>query len=736
MPSKLGLMIAGHQQDIPETALWRAKNVVSDTDGLMQKRPALTQWGQTLMQPDASATGSTITAIVDLLASVGSLIAVDTSAGLITTNLDKSYLQFNVPVSAGSETLTYYYPGTSSSTKWGLRLSVQGTNLPAYTAASTTPNSLTIRAIAAAGTGKEFVLWSDGLYYKRASDNQYTLIEGTELLGQGAWKTIEIRCDDGANTLVYIDDLLVDTIASSLIKDVSLTAGALFEIAVRVPGASPTFESYNARVAMLMYNDTDDDPFIATPIVSTTDFVYQTAAGSTQHVVLVAAGNYIYLDRMEQSWRPLLEKQRTNVFFTTYQRTLIWSDNDGGRQASVWQWDGLSAPELLDNAPNFVLMTEHQLRLAGVDRDNPLMLLLSGDRKPNVYLDPDNLTPDDDLFDTLLDAVAVPIPAKKSDVITAIWGDYYGSLIIWTTSSVWRLTGNGVFSYALSNISQSAGCVNAYSVAMVGNDLWFAGPEGIHSLQATDQFGDIQAQYPSAVIQSMWQQSNRSPLLVNQQLQDKTRMAHHRSRSLVYITLPIAGTQVMAYNTATQQWLGPWDTESVALASVKLTTPITEVVFQGGSTGKVAYYDHNSKLDYRTTQYETVWEWAALNGRSLDSQFIGMMKTWRLLRLFYLPRGDFNYQANWYASIEEGYRSETHNQRESFPALSVDSEMRVDVDPDAQVYSSEELSVSEIDLDVRGYSLDFNIVDNDNLNLLGFEVEFDADGYEAAGAAA
>jgi len=62
--------------------------------------------------------------------------------------------------------------------------------------------------------------------------------------------------------------------------------------------------------------------------------------------------------------------------------------------------------------------------------------------------------------------------------------------------------------------------------------------------------------------------------------------------------------------------------------------------------------------------------------------------------------------------------------------------MRVDVDPDAQVYSSEELSVSEIDLDVRGYSLDFNIVDNDNLNLLGFEVEFDADGYEAAGAAA
>jgi len=192
----------------------------------------------------------------------------------------------------------------------------------------------------------------------------------------------------------------------------------------------------------------------------------------------------------------------------------------------------------------------------------------------------------------------------------------------------------------------------------------------------------------------------------------------------------------MAYNTATQQWLGPWDTESIALASVKLTTPITEVVFQGGSTGKVAYYDHNSKLDYRTAQYETIWEWAALNGRSLDPQFIGMMKTWRLLRLFYLPRGDFNYQANWYASIEEGYRSETHNQRESFPALSVDSEMRVDVDPDAQVYSSEELSVSEIELDVRGYSLDFNIVDNDNLNLLGFEVEFDADGYEAAGAAA
>lgn len=735
MPAKLGLMTAGHQQDIPETAMWNAENVIADSSGVSMKRPSLHQWGQTLKQPDPTATGSSITTLNDLLSGSGTLVAVDGSSGAITTAVDKAYLQFNVPISSGSETYLYYQPGTSSSPEWSLRVSLQGKNLPAYTAASTVANSLVIRGRAVAGTGKEFVLWSGGLYYKQASDNTYVLIEGTELLGLGAWKTIEIVCDTGAaGTLIYLDDTLVATLVSANLATVSLTSGALYEVAVMVEGSGDPDTAYNARFAMPMYNDTTKDPFVPREIVATTDFTYVTNSGSTQTVVLAAAGDYIYVDRMEQVWRPLVAKQRANVFFTTYQRTLVWSDNDGGKQASVWQWTGLAAPEILADAPNFVMLTEHQQRLCGVDRDNPLMLLISGDRKPDVYIDPDNLTPDDELFDVILDACAIPIPAKKGDAITCIWGDYYGSLIIWTRTSTWRLTGNGVFSYALTNISQTVGCVNAYSAAMVGNDLWFIGFFGINSLAATDKFGDIQSSKPSAPIQTMWQDGSRAPFNVNRELLTRSRLAFHRTRDLLYASLFIAGQlRLMIFNNSTQQWYGPWDIESNALASMELSSPRTEVIMHGGSTGKLAYTDFVRRSDYDTTAYTSRWEYAMLNGRSVDPSLIGMIKSWKLLRLYYLPRGKFEYVVRWYSAEDEIYRTETAVQLPENGSYTVGEDFRCDVTPDGIVAGSEEIRIAEIELDVRGYSLDFDITDSglgQDLALIGWQVEFDADGYE------
>jgi hypothetical protein len=731
LPAKLGLHTSGHQQDIPETALWRAQNVVADLDGTAHKRPSLTQWGQTIKQPNSSADDSTVALLVDFLSGIGTLTETDASSGLITTSVTRGYLQYNVPVSSGSETMTHYQSGTSSSTKWGLRLSLQGINLPAYDL-GTIANGLTIRAIAAAGTGKEFVLWSGGLYYKNASDDAYTLIDGTTLLGQGQWSTIEILCDDGGSTLVYVDDTLVATITSSLIKDVTLSSGALFEIAVRVEGTGDPNTQYNARVAMLQYNDVNVDAFAAQPISAITDFVYVTSAGSSNRVLVMAAGDYIYIDRMEKAWRPLHPKTRNNVFFATYQRTLVWSDNDGNKQANIWQWDGTNDPELLDEAPNFVLMTEHQGRLIGVDRDEPLLLQISGYGNPNRYIGP--VGPEDDPFSLVLDAASIPIPAKRGDAITAVYGDYNGNAIIWTTSSVWRLLGTGVFSYALKNISQSVGCVNGSSIAGVGNDIMYGGFYGLASLQTTDQFGDIQAQTPSVAIQAMWQQGSRVPSRVNRHLLSRTRLASLRTRSLLYVHLPVdSENQIMVLNTASQQWYGPWDIESLAMATVEIESPLTEVVMHGGASGKIVYTDFANHADYGTTAYTSLWEYANLNGRSVDPNIVGQTKSWKTLRLFYYPRGNYDYTVRWYAAVDEAFGSATMNQGDGYPALSLDNELRLDVDPDAQVYSSHDLMIAEIDLDVRGIFLNWDLTDSElgsDFYLFGWQAEFELDGIE------
>jgi hypothetical protein len=734
IPIRAGIMSSGHKQDIPENSLWQAQNVSSDIDGIQQKRPSLTQWGQTIKEPDKGATGSTFTSLTDFLSGSGSLVAVDGSAGLITTGITNGRLQFNVPAGSGGQTYTYYLTGSTASTKWGLRSMIRGKHLPNYTPGSSTPNALAMHAIGAAGTGKEFVLWGDGLYYKRASDSKYTKVQNSDQAGVGAWVSLEILYDDSGNTLVYLDEKLADTITSSLIADVTLTAGAVFEFVVRVEGTGAAGTQYNAWVAMPMYNDTVSTPFAPKSITAVTDFVFVTKAGTTRRTLVAAAGNYIYTDQMEQAWLPLIAKTRSNVFFTTYQRTLVWSDNDGGKQAAVWQWDGLTPPALLTKAPQLFFMTEHQFRLAGVDPANPLTILVSGSRQPNEWLDPNNLSTTDDLFDLLADTAVIPIPAKKGDAITGVFGDYYGTLIVFTRSSVWRVSGKGVFSYTLTNISQNVGCVNPESSVMVGNDIWFAGYYGINSLQAVSEFGDIQSQNPSVMIQSMWQPGSRSPITVNRDLLSRTRMCYVRTRGLVLVHLPIASqNQLMVYNVTAQHWLGPWDVESLALSSVELETPLTEVSLHGGATGRIAYADFANKADYGVDSYTTMWDFASLNGRSLDPTIIGMMKSWKIARLYYLPRGKFDFTLNWYASIEDGFSSETHNQAETFKCYAVDDDMRVDLTPDGQVYSNEELMVTEIPLNVRGYALDCNLVDNglgQDFVPVRMQVEFTPDGYE------
>ncbi len=732
MPWKTGLMTYGHQQDIPETALWQAQNVVADLDGIMSKRPGLRQWGQTLLVPDGAAEGSTATAFLPLIETTGALVEVDTSGGAITDSLNNSYLQFNVPVAPAPATttvLTEYYPGTSASTTWSFRLLLQGANLQEYTAASTVADTIHFRAIAAAGTGKEFALWLGGLYYKRDSDGTYVLIDGTELMGQGGWNAIEVR-SGVTNTTIYKNETLVATIANTLFDSVTLESGALWELAARYESSGAAGTQYNARVGTPMYNDVAVDAFAVVPVVAITDFSYMTSSGATRRNLVAAAGSYIYVDRNEGIWRPLHTKQRTNVFFTTYQRTLVWSDNDGGSQASIWQWTGTEAPELLENAPPFLFMTEHQQRLVGVTRAEPLTVFISADRKPDDYINPDDINPDADLFDLLLDAATIPVPAKRSDVITAVWGDFYGSLIVWTTSSVWRITGNGVFSYSLSNISQTVGCANAKCLVMFGNDIWFASNYGIHSLQATDQFGDIQVQYPSIAIQSMWQQNSKAPVRVNRQQLEGARMAHYRSRSLIYVYYPVLG--ILIYNTVTQQWYGPWTIFSNAMESVQVEAPLTEYVMHGLETGRIGYTDFGYKADFDES-YELLLESANINGRSIDPSLIGMRKSFKLLRLYFSPRGKWDYTVKWFASMEDDLRTDVRNQLTPGTAYTVSEDFRVSIAPDGKMFSGNEIQIAEIDLDVTGYALNFKITQDglaQDLVLLGFQVEFEADGYE------
>jgi hypothetical protein len=729
MPARGGLATAGRQTTIPESAFWQMKDCTSALDGLVSKRPGLRPWGQTILTPDPDATGSTITSFSDFLTSTAGFVETDNTVnvGDITTTVFEGSLRTNVKEHADvTKTLLLSYAvGTLSvGSEWSLRFTAKGTNLPDYTPAATDPNTLVIRGQAALNTGKEFALHGDGLYYKQASDSTYVLVTGTALAGAGGWNTFEIRCED-----------------------VSLTGTSSFEFQWAPEGTAGSSTQYATILATSMYNDTVTDPFTAETVVALHSHQYTTPGGSIKRTLLCAAGGYVYHDNgLVNSWRPLKAKQHANVFFTGYRRTVVWSDHaTGGKQASIWQWNGYKDPTLLDLAPPMKFLWEHQNRLFGAgDPDNPYRVYYSADKQPNVWFAPapDNVIAD---FDTVINAGYVGIPGKKGDMVTAGMGDYYGISVVWTRTGVWRIDGHGPTSYGRQAINQDVGCETSNATAQVGNDVWFLSRQGVHTLSATDKFGNIEASFISAPIQNIWSQHPSSVLSISREYLENAKLAYNPHQGLVYVAVPLTGDKtaenIYVYNVNTQIWNGPWSITNHAMENVEVASPVIEIMMHGDDSGRIGYTDQTFKADFTTGSVDMLLESAYIDGRTISEILSGMKKTFKKLRLFIIPRGDWDFTVTWRVDAKPDQGPETCSQN-VFPDdtffIGADEDtdngdFRLDLAPDGVLRSWEEMGVVEIPLDVRGYALAVQIEQQaagQDLVIQGFEVEFTSDGYE------
>ena len=74
-------------------------------------------------------------------------------------------------------------------------------------------------------------------------------------------------------------------------------------------------------------------------------------------------------------------------------------------------------------------------------------------------------------------------------------------LIIFTGSSIHQLTGSSQADFALSDISEDLGCVSPDTIAEVGGDIIYLGPDGLRFLGATARIGDFNLSLASRNIQ-------------------------------------------------------------------------------------------------------------------------------------------------------------------------------------------------------------------------------------------
>jgi len=745
MPWRTGLITAGQQTTIAEDALWQAVNVTAGLDGLLGKRPGLKRWGQTLKQPVESDSETTF---FESWGDQSNWLVDDSSSGLVAYERNRGSIRTIVSGGTSNENylLSYVHGGsTIVSDDWSIRLTVRIAGAPAY-GDTTDPNSFSFQVISGITTRKEFAIFDDGLYYKQASDSKYVKIGGTDTLADGGWHVLELQLDGSASTIeVLVDDRAVSGSGfdSSLAETLSgvITPGLLVKFRWEVSGVADG--SYSVEVGPVMYSTTADDPFEAKPIKAISDFRYLTPAGSSQSALVCAAGDYIYFDDgLSGIWKILLVSGFENVSFSTFRRTLVITDFSDNVAANLRQWDGVEDPIVLDDAPGLKFVTEHKQRLWGAgDARNPLRLYFSGDRQPNLWFSPspNNI---EDQIDAIEQAGYIEIPSKKGDRITGLFGDYYGRLLVFTRRGVWQVAGDGPTSFSLANISQDVGAENHECIAAVGNDIWFLGRYGVQALSAVDQFGDIQSSFPSAPISDKWTQDPSAVRKISRFYLKDSRLKYNPTQGLVYCAMPTTGESspesIFIYNVNTKQWFGPWEIDSTAMENVEIGLPLIEVMAHGGASGEVLYTDQSGRRDV-DAGYTMKLQSAYLNGRAMDPKLVGMMKTWKTLRLFLLPRGNWDFTVTARTDDDKPLTTVTRNQNQYAIRTLGDTEgdgtgeFRLSLDPDGRLHSREEMAVIEMDLSLRGRAMRFTIEQSgagEDLVVQGFEAEFLPDGYE------
>jgi len=88
------------------------------------------------------------------------------------------------------------------------------------------------------------------------------------------------------------------------------------------------------------------------------------------------------------------------------------------------------------------------------------------------------------------------LPADLTGIIV-----FREKLIIFTESSIHQLSGNSSADFALADISDDIGCVAIDTIAEVGGDILFLGPDGLRFLGATARIGDFNLSLASRNIQ-------------------------------------------------------------------------------------------------------------------------------------------------------------------------------------------------------------------------------------------
>lgn len=207
-------------------------------------------------------------------------------------------------------------------------------------------------------------------------------------------------------------------------------------------------------------------------------------------------------------------------------------------------------------APNGSILRTHQGRLLTTDAARPYRVHYSR-------------TGDHEIWGGYDDSGAMDFTPQDNDPVgvTAIFPTFRGELFIAKSTKLYRVRGVIPF-HSIELVSEGIGCVSHESVVTIDqSDVVFVSQRGVHSLAATEKFGDFDDTFISKPIQK----SFNDEWTFSRQKYIKAR--YHASENLIFfaVTESDLGTTnnvLWLYHTALKQWISRWPVscESVAVA--------------------------------------------------------------------------------------------------------------------------------------------------------------------------
>jgi len=155
---------------------------------------------------------------------------------------------------------------------------------------------------------------------------------------------------------------------------------------------------------------------------------------------------------------------------------------------------------------------------------------------------------------------------------------FFGSLVIWKSNSTWVLTGTGIETFVLTNVSPIYGCLSFRAACVFNQNLWFLDRKGIF------EFNGANVNCISTKMQPYFDVMNV------QAAQTQAIMIHVKERNEIWCAIPINGSTVNNIILVYDYLAGGWTTRTCPpnTLTAMQTLPLGQsasVTYYGTTTG-------------------------------------------------------------------------------------------------------------------------------------------------------